>query len=208
MSSSQPDMHYWYFFLTIEADLVATARYVEIARRNFATYSVEFARMLLSVCSEVEVVSKLLCEQIKPGRPVENIKEYRSVITTQFPKFSTQKVFVPRYGLTLQPWQAWRKQKRKQEQEQRQERSPSWWREYQEVKHGRHQHFEKANLKNALSSLAGLLCVELYLYGTGPNAKRDKVHPWARLLTIPKPPPGVIGLEGHYGLPDDPPTRR
>lgn len=193
MPNSQPNMHYWHFFLAIEADLAATARYVQISRDNYQTYSIEFARILLSGCSEVDVVSKLLCQQIDARRPVGNINEYREAITTRFPRFSTMEVLIPRYGLTLKPWDEWGNKQ-----------NPAWWNEHQGVKHFRDQHFPDANLKNALHSLAGLFCLELYLYGSGPMARRDELEPWPQLLAVPKGPPAHLICEDHYGLPDDP----
>ena len=61
-------LHYWQFFLAIEADLANTARYVEFADQNMGTYSIEYVRILLSAGSEVEVVAKLLCNRINANR--------------------------------------------------------------------------------------------------------------------------------------------
>ena len=59
MNKSHP---HWQYFIAIESDLERTGRYVEIAPANFKTYSIEFARILQSASSEVDVVSKLVCE--------------------------------------------------------------------------------------------------------------------------------------------------
>ena len=193
MDADTLDLRYWRYFLAIEADLVSTQRFVEIAEQNFPTYSIEFVRILLSACSEVDVVAKLLCEQINE-RPVRNIDEYRDVITHQFPKFSTMTVLVPRYGLTLKPWQNW------------QEDNPSWWREHQNVKHRRHEHFPKANLDNTLHAVAGLFSLELYLYGNAKGFNRAALGPWPQLFTIEKPPPRLLVATSRpaFVLPDDP----
>jgi hypothetical protein len=207
MAGNQPDMHYWHFFLALETDLITASRYVEIGEENFETHSIEFARILLSACSEVETVTKLLCERISAEGSVRMGKQPRDAITQKFPKFPTMGVLVPRYELERRPWEWWGRDDTRNEIGKRRDRDsawPPWWREYNEVKHVRHKHFRKANLRNTLDSLAGLLCLELYYYGGMPNDERCKVDPWPQLLTIQIPPPGAIGLEGHYGLPDDP----
>ena len=55
---------YWQFFVAIESDLEATTRYVECCEENYNTYSVAYAQIILSAGSEVDVVSKLLCNKV------------------------------------------------------------------------------------------------------------------------------------------------
>lgn len=57
---------HWRYFIALEQDLEGTTRYVEPAEDNFKTYSVEFTRLLLSACSEIDVVCKVLCQKIDP----------------------------------------------------------------------------------------------------------------------------------------------
>ena len=53
---------YWQHFLALEADFAATSRYVEFSKENFGTYSVEYAKLLLAICSDVDVLCKVICE--------------------------------------------------------------------------------------------------------------------------------------------------
>ena len=55
---------YWQHFLALEADFAATSRYVEFAQQNFATFSIEYAKLLLAIGSEVDVLCKIICEKI------------------------------------------------------------------------------------------------------------------------------------------------
>lgn len=64
---------YWHFFIALEAELDDTARYVEYSPDNFETYAVGFAQIVLSAYSEVDVVSKLLCEKVQPDNDAGNI---------------------------------------------------------------------------------------------------------------------------------------
>lgn len=182
-------LHYWQFFLAIEADLADTARYVEFADDNMATYSIEYVRILLSAGSEVDVVAKLLCKRIDSNRQVEKIGQYRSVIAGECPRLHSTEVLIPRYKLTAQPWKAWRDQE-----------TPAWWRAYNQVKHSRHERFREASLRNALDAVAGLFCLVLYLYRQEGRAER--LEPDPRILTL-EHSPGSIMLEQGYKVPDD-----
>ncbi len=50
--------HYWQYFLAIEASLNKTIQYVELTSNNYKTYSIEFARILLS--STLSIFASLL----------------------------------------------------------------------------------------------------------------------------------------------------
>ena len=179
---------YWQYFLALETDLDATTRYVEPARRNFATYSIEFARILLSACAEVDVVAEVLCRRVDPASTASNIQHYRERLLAAFPRFPTMRVVVPRFALLLEPWRDWEKGE-----------TPSWWRSHNKVKHERDAHFQDANLENAFAAVAGLFCLVLYLYQRALYS--NELKPWARLLTLEKEP-GYLMLEQNYELPD------
>lgn len=87
---------HWQYFIAIESDLENTARYVEIAQDNFHTYSIEYARIILSASSEVDVISKLLCQKIAPAGSYKNIDDYRAGILSKYTDFYTLEITVPR----------------------------------------------------------------------------------------------------------------
>ena len=144
---------YWNYFLALENDLEQIARYIEFAKKNFKTYSIELAHLLLTASSEVDVVTKALCKIINSKARTKNIDDYKKIIKKQLPDMIKEKVFIPRYGLTLSPWKNWIK-----------EDNPDWWQSYNYVKHERSSHFEKANLENVLNAMAGLLVTVFYFY--------------------------------------------
>lgn len=78
---------HWQYFVAIESDLEKAGRYVDIAQANFSTYSIEFARILLSASAEVDVVSKLVCEEINPNRSYKNMDDYRECMLSRYPRF-------------------------------------------------------------------------------------------------------------------------
>ena len=70
-----------------------------------------------------------------------------------FTGIDTSEVKIPRYDITVRPWESWGAPRS----------SPSWWRAYNNVKHGRDDNFPDASLQNVLSALCGLLILQLYL---------------------------------------------
>lgn len=153
--------HYWEYFLVIEDDLVRTSRFVEFSTEsdiinNNKTYSIEFAKIILASSSEFDVVAKMLCKEILskdlPKRK-QKINHYRDIILSEFPKFPTMKVNLPRFSRDLTPWADWGTVNK-----------PDWWTSYNDIKHNRDKHYSKANLETALNSVAGLLCGLLYLF--------------------------------------------
>jgi hypothetical protein len=152
ISSTHIEPH-WNYLLAMDADLVQLSRYVEFDSRNYACFSIEITRLLLAAASEVDVVCKQVCRIANPSSAADNIVEYRDEITLAYPRLASFPVLMPRFGLTLQPWEAWQAGG-----------VPAWWTAYNKVKHERDAHYDRANLKNALNAVAGLFVVVLYLY--------------------------------------------
>ena len=176
---------HWNYFIALERDLEVVSRYVEFTTNNLGVYSIELAHLLFAAASEVDVVAKLVCQCASPELPRNNINQYRAILMATFPDLPTKQVFVPRYGLTLTPWDNWNGPD-----------NPHWWRSYNKVKHERDAHFREATLKNALNALGALLIVT-YLYyshslavaGTprlGPKDTTRELHPESTLLRLPE----------------------
>src|SRR5207249_8817300 len=53
---------HWDYYLVLENDLLSCRRYVEFHSTNMQVYSIEFVRILLATCSEIDVVAKGLCK--------------------------------------------------------------------------------------------------------------------------------------------------
>ena len=145
---------HWEYFLSIEADLAACARYVEFNQDNLGSYSVEFARVIVASGAEFDAVAKRLCAVIAPTAKPERITEYYPIIIGKYPKFVDHIVHVARFKMELRPWKSWT-----------QSAAPDWWsKSYNKIKHERDTHFREANLANALDATAGLLLGIVYLY--------------------------------------------
>jgi hypothetical protein len=181
---------HWQYFIALDTALLETTRYVELSEANFSVFSIEYARILLSTASEVDVVCKLLCDQISPTSKAENIDEYRKVILACYPKFPSIRIQVPRLETEITPWDAWDNGN-----------NPDWWRNHNRVKHERGTYFEEANLKNSLYALGGLFAILLYFYQ--PDAYKGDLHPFPKLVDYHRFPGYLVTNPGMV-LPDFP----
>lgn len=145
----------WTYFLAAEEDFIATSRYVEITPDNYKVYSIEYAKILQTVTSEVDAVCKMFCDYLEPDilpkRPA--ISDYQQIITYHFPKFHSLDISLDGYKIMLQPWQEWNSIQ-----------VPFWWKAAYNVKHGRHLSYKEANLENTLNALAALMGLLLYVF--------------------------------------------
>lgn len=148
-----PTPKHWNYFLALEDDLVRMSRYLEPTTHNFDSYSLELARILFAASSEVDVVAKLLCKRLNRESRAGSIGQYRGELLVAYPQIVEAAVTIPRFGLTLTPWDPWST-----------ETSPLWWQAYNKVKHQRDTHFAQASLKHALNSVAGLFVLLLLFY--------------------------------------------
>lgn len=177
---------HWRYFLALEQDVERTTRFVEPSVSNYRTFSIEFARLIISACSEVEVVAKVLCHSIDSTARATNMDDYRSVVQKAFPEIHKVMVQVPRFGLIMEPWKEWGTGT-----------NPGWWKDHQLVKHHRHKHFALADLEHCIVSTAGLFSLTLYLC-------RDERIALESPIFFDIAVPDGIGRPRRYMLPDDP----
>lgn len=59
--------NYWYYFVSLDRQMLATERYIEFSELNFSTFSVELLKLYQAVCSEIDVVGKMLAKEVNPG---------------------------------------------------------------------------------------------------------------------------------------------
>ncbi len=179
----EPLLH-WNYFLALESDLQNVSRFIEFSEKNFGTYSIELAHLLLASASEVDVVCKAICKILTPEVDAQSIDNYREIITHRFPDFLQEKVYISKYGRSLTPWERWDNNQ-----------NPLWWKGYNDVKHHRNEHFEDANLRNVINSMCGLLISVFYLYKLkfsdglpqliGNKDVTLKLKPKSTFLTLP-----------------------
>ncbi len=159
---------YWQHFLALEADFAATSRYIGFSTQNYKAFSIEFAKLLLAVGSEIDVLNGIICGILDKKAKRCNIDDYR-VCLTAHTSITSEKVLLRRYSLTFEPWKDWVLGK-----------NPSWWRSYNDVKHHRDLHFAEANLENCANAIAGLFVIVLYCHKAEKST--DSLEPYPVLL--------------------------
>lgn len=141
----------WPFYFSLEQDVLKLSRYIEFDRSNFQVHSIELLRLYLSICSEVDVVLKQVCQRLTGKTDARNIIDYQKLIAPELPQLFEERAVCARFNIVLEPWKGWTADK-----------SPDWWRSYNDVKHNRSEHYNKAKLGNVLESLAALYLVNMY----------------------------------------------
>jgi hypothetical protein len=172
---------HWTFFETIDEDLHAYSRYLEFHERNFGAFSINLARLYLSICSEIDVLAKAICKRDIPASNPWDISDWRKLIIARYPLFPYFWVNVKQV-CTIQPWEEWITTK---------DKNPFWWGDYNDVKHHRDEFFYKANLENVLCSAAGLLVMLTYWYGAQvqnrqlrPRFRTLELHPYLDMQIV------------------------
>jgi hypothetical protein len=145
---------HWSYYVSLEDDFIETSRYVEFCDENFKTYSTQFARLILAVGSEVDVIAKELCSKAKPKNKPMNINQYKQILVPAFPAIMDVVVGIQWNPMRLHAWKSWKQSKRP---------NPGWWTAYNSVKHGRIKNEKLASLGNAINALAGLYVLMIHL---------------------------------------------
>ena len=178
-------MHHWRYFLALEREYVDAIRYVEPTAAQQSVYSFEFARLLLLLCSELDVVFKVACDKIDPVGGADSIGKYFTCLDAKY-NLASEVVRIDRYSTKVVPFENWSVLS-----------PPVWWTAGNKVKHRRHEHFELATLGNALHALCGLFIGNLLvLHGQGTI---DQVHDTPILLGRDSEP-GRLMLESSYAV--------
>lgn len=182
---------HWQFFESIDDELYSLSRIIEFTPNNYSAFSVHLARLYLSICSEIDVVAKLLCKEIEPTQSPLRINEYHPLITGKYPHFKKLKIEMPSHELEFEPWASWEAGK-----------SPSWWTSHNNVKHERSKYFKDANLGNLLNSAAGLLVMLVYLYQRELYSHKSNIQPDFKIMRIESKFAHVLRWGFDYSLPD------
>lgn len=142
---------HWNYYLALEQDVLSIALYVELDQRNFKTFSVEIARLLMSATQELDVVLKQLCARHNDSAKSES--GYRAFLSTKYPAWLSLTIEMPAYGLSFKPFASWETSQ-----------TASWWTANNKVKHERHTHFDSASIENMLNAVAALFIANIYLH--------------------------------------------
>ena len=166
---------YWEYFLTLEKDFLNTERYLTFDEDNFRSFSVEFAKLMQTICSEIDVLLKEYCKFLKNDYRSDTIAKYAYIITSHRKEILNQEVFLKKKKhIKFKPWEKWEYTLNLDAKgiQKVNGTPPQWWTMYNKIKHERttfskthKKHFFKfANLENVLNALSGLFIIEMYFY--------------------------------------------
>ena len=165
---------YWEYFLELEEQLIETKRYVAFDKANAKTYSIEYLKLYQAVCSEIDVVAKEISSAMNPKFKVDagtNITKWGYEIQQQFPTITSDSVEFNN-SLAVVPFANWKyewatsKDNRKYLKLVTGSKTPTWWKNYNDVKHQRiglitgTKNFQLANQQNLISAFAALFLLE------------------------------------------------
>jgi hypothetical protein len=147
---------YWDYYLNIENDVINTEKFVTFSKENKNTYSIEYIKIYQEICSEIDVVFRLICGTLKEERTT--ISDYSDYVmhNDKYKNLREEQVkLIKNDSYILKPFEHIDNTK-----------ELSWWQSYQEVKHHRieEDNYKKANLENILQSLAGLYILNVYFF--------------------------------------------
>lgn len=142
--------NYWKYYKMIERNVIEIERYVKFIPSNFKTCSDEIIKYLQIICSEFEIICKLICNISGKKR----IDFYLSYFMENIKDFESIKVKL--YDIELKPFQIIMIGKEKQT------KNLAWWKSYNNIKHNRFNNYTDGNLENLLNAIAALYYLEMY----------------------------------------------
>lgn len=180
--------NYWNFYLRLEDDFFATLKYVEFDKKNYNTFSLEYLKLYLSVCSEIDVIGKVFAKKKNNTFECKNADIYKWWINIQDELVENKLISEIEVNFgdieKIVPWKNFKVERNLQNRIKLcdKKKVPDWWSSYNKVKHNRMDFFdqenkasyEKANFYNLLKAFAGLFVLEnsyLKKYATDDELK-------------------------------------
>lgn len=151
MTKEEYNKNYWLYYLALERKFMKLQNYIAFDTANYNCYSTELIAQLQTICSEVDVVSKILCGFDEKSN--KTMDDYRPQYSLRCPDMATQTVRVDFFDVDVQPFITLTTG-----------HSFPWWADYNKVKHSRVVSYRQGNLKNVMYALAGLYVLEKELY--------------------------------------------
>ena len=144
---------YWRYYLMLEKKFIVSINYVELDKKNYSTFSIEYAHLLQAICGELDTFFKQYCDFDFDDSNKKGIKDYAKKILNDYPEITKKVIVVSNRDIEFIPFENWNQENAGE--------SLKWWQEYNNVKHKRIQHMEEASLENVLYSLGALFLLEM-----------------------------------------------
>lgn len=178
---------YWSQYILLEKEFISTLHYLSLDSENENAFSQAYAKLILELGSEIDVVLKQYCKNIDKSFKGTDMGEYKDCIqcNSDFIKQQVEEKITHRI---LNPWIEWSTSSK---------RALCWWKVYNKVKHNRTElteidnvkksSYKFANQKYTLLALAGLYQILVYTYyplAIGENKKILTPMPGSRLFKL------------------------
>lgn len=157
---------YWRQYLLFEKEFLNTSDYVSIAQDNYSTFSNQYLKLLLAVCSEMDSIAEVLCKE-KMNEVPYGINNKLNNLTECFPSIKEYRVNTkyPYAIKNIKPLIKFSKSS-----------TSDWWQAYNDIKHRRNDknesgryNYTKANMKNVLYALSALYILNLIVFKDLPG---------------------------------------
>lgn len=194
MNKENFEKQFWYFYIDIEEEFLEIGKTIPIDIINRNTFSFKYAKLLQTICSEIDVIFKKFMDFKKYPHKKENIQTYESFINNNFNDFKSSTITCYKsfhnYE-SIKPYEDWTSQD-----------SPRWWKINNKIKHSRSElnefgveQYKRANQYNVLYALAGLFILLMYFYEEIINEDSPEEK-----LRVPLPQSEIFHLEnwGNY----------
>lgn len=173
MTSKDFVKNYWNYYLQLEEQVLQTQRFVDFNAQNNSTYSIEYLQLYLAICSEIDVVAKVIVDEAGIIMGGNTIDSWGPALDNVLPGLQIQRVMF-NDDYEVQPWKNWNHIKVYSEKKKKDYwkladkcKNPEWWTIYNKVKHQRtsqcspgRSYYTKANLRYVVLSLAALRILE------------------------------------------------
>ncbi len=151
---------YWKQYRLLERDLIQTDEYVSIDKDNYNTFSNQYTKLLLMICSEMDSIAEVLC-RIHGDKIPFGIKNKLDMLIEEYPNLKKYRVNAkyPYDIKNITPMVKFA------------DSVSDWWQAYNDIKHRRMEaneagryNYTKANLKNVLHAMAALYILNRKVY--------------------------------------------
>lgn len=167
---------YWSQYCLYEKEFMDTSDYVMIDRNNYATFSNQYLKLFVAICSEIDsismIIAKYVCEEITTySNIIKKIAYIKTIepnlnnirVTTKFP-ITDEINIVPFCNFD-------------------EEKVAPWWQVYNSVKHARtdessegRANYMSANLMNVLNAISALYILNCVLYERIDDDKKPELN--------------------------------
>ena len=178
---------YWRHYIALEKEFRNTIEYVSLEVENYYTFSEAYLKLILQICSEIDITLKFFCRLLDENFNGKKIFEYAQCIKSKYSKLFDQTVENMNLKEKIVPLKNLRNDTSKID----------WWRVYNKIKHNRTDivkigsisqvSYKFANLKNTINALAALYQILMNIYYQLAKEEKEEILtplPGSRFFTI------------------------